>query len=290
MKCSILLALVFSVGLLVACAPGQASPPTLMPIDTVVALTMAAIPRTDTPTAIPTETPTPTIAHQITATALEEALLSAVGYCLPPNERINARVTRVLAGDTIEVAINNTAMIVHYIGVDAPPAENLDYSSQQALARNRQLVAGQVVTLIKDVSDVDANGEWWRYVLSNGVFVNFEMVRSGYALAAPEPPDVSCQDVFLQAHIEAQTTLAGLWAPTPLPTATPLPPATATSPATATKAKPPPCNCQGPDLRCKSFATHAEAQACYNYCLAQGYGDVFGLDNDGDGQVCMGLP
>jgi len=58
-------------------------------------------------------------------------------------------------------------------------------------------------------------------------------------------------------------------------------------------AEPPPsapCNCAGPDLDCADFSTHAAAQACYEYCLSQGYGDVFRLDGDNDGSACESLP
>jgi len=51
-----------------------------------------------------------------------------------------------------------------------------------------------------------------------------------------------------------------------------------------------PCNCNGPDLNCGDFSTHAEAQACYDYCISLGYGDVFGLDGDNDGSACESLP
>lgn len=32
----------------------------------------------------------------------------------------------------------------------------------------------------------------------------------------------------------------------------------------------------------------AAAQACFNYCVAQGVGDIHGLDGDGD--ACESLP
>ena len=51
-----------------------------------------------------------------------------------------------------------------------------------------------------------------------------------------------------------------------------------------------PCNCSGPDLNCSDFSTHAAAQACYDYCKQQGYGDVFRLDGDNDGSACESLP
>jgi|BarGraNGADG00312_1021997.scaffolds.fasta_scaffold22239_2 hypothetical protein len=68
------------------------------------------------------------------------------------------------------------------------------------------------------------------------------------------------------------------------PTSTPAPSLTPTPTTT------PICNCNGPDLNCANFATHADAQACYNYCKSLGKGDVFGLDGDNDGSACEDLP
>ena len=70
-------------------------------------------------------------------------------------------------------------------------------------------------------------------------------------------------------------------------------PGSGITPPPATPPTPPvvaPCNCGGPDLNCSDFATHAEAQACYEYCKQQGYGDVFHLDGDSDGNACESLP
>lgn len=53
------------------------------------------------------------------------------------------------------------------------------------------------------------------------------------------------------------------------------------------------CACTGVDYDCKisDFATHAAAQACYEYCKSQGYGDVHKIDgNDQDGLACENLP
>lgn len=54
--------------------------------------------------------------------------------------------------------------------------------------------------------------------------------------------------------------------------------------------QPGPCDCTGDDLDCDDFATAADAQACYDYCMGEGYGDVHGLDADGDGIACEAAP
>ena len=71
--------------------------------------------------------------------------------------------------------------------------------------------------------------------------------------------------------------------PTPIPpTATPLPP---TPPLPAVV-----CECSYDKYNCKDFNTHAEAQACYEYCKSLGHGDVHGLNREDDGVACENLP
>jgi endonuclease YncB( thermonuclease family) len=271
----------------------QTPPPTLIPVDTIVAMTMAAIPRTETPTPSPTETPVPVGQIEEISSASGPALTAAGAQCIPTNtERYQARLIRVIDGDTIEVALGNNAVQVRYIGVNAPDVTALsERFGLEAKAENKSLIGDQMITLIKDTSDIDAEGHLMRYVLVGNLFVNYELVRQGYAISALAPPDLACQEIFLSAENEARILGAGMWAPTPLPsvtlTFTPSPTPIGGIP---TKTPSIPCDCEGHQLRCKDFDTHAEAQACYNYCVNEGYGDIFGLDKDGTGRVCKGLP
>lgn len=52
------------------------------------------------------------------------------------------------------------------------------------------------------------------------------------------------------------------------------------------------CSCTGDLYNCTTdFSTHAQAQACFEYCIAQGVGDIHQLDgNDHDGLACESLP
>jgi hypothetical protein len=70
--------------------------------------------------------------------------------------------------------------------------------------------------------------------------------------------------------------------PTAVPTTAPPPP---TSPPPA-----PVCDCSGNIYNCGDFGTHAAAQACYEYCLSLGVGDIHRLDGDNDGVACESLP
>ena len=51
-----------------------------------------------------------------------------------------------------------------------------------------------------------------------------------------------------------------------------------------------PCACTGVDLDCEDFASQVEAQTCFEYCRSMEYGDIHGLDEDGDGKACESPP
>lgn len=51
-----------------------------------------------------------------------------------------------------------------------------------------------------------------------------------------------------------------------------------------------PCACTGDLYNCDDLSTYANAQACYDYCIVQGMGDIHELDQDDDGIVCESLP
>ena len=186
----------------------------------------------------------------------------------------------IVDGDTIDIEMNGQRYRVRYIGMDTP--EQGDPFFAEATEANRQLVEGKTVTLEKDVSETDRYGRLLRYVyLEDGTFVNAELVRLGYALIATYPPDVKHQETFLQLQTEAREAGRGLWAqPTATPAALP-PPGT---PSTAV------CDCSGNIYNCSDFSSHTRAQACYDYCKSQGYGDVHRLDGDNDGSACESLP
>jgi hypothetical protein len=198
-------------------------------------------------------------------------------------------VVDVVDGDTIKVLLDEDGKTytVRYIGMNTPESTTqVEYFGAEASAKNAQLVFGKNVTLIKDVSETDPYGRLLRYVIVDGLFINYELVAQGYANMASFPPDVACIPTFQEAEQEARTSSLGLWnAP---PTLAVVIPTLSTENGDGSAA----CNCAGPDLDCKAnFSTHAEAQACYDYCIAQGYGDVFRLDgSDNDGLACESLP
>ncbi len=86
--------------------------------------------------------------------------------------------------------------------------------------------------------------------------------------------DVKYQADFVLLQEDARANGRGMWA------------GVAPSPAPG----PAPCLCTGNLYNCPDFSTHAEAQACYEHCLAEVGSDVHHLDGDHDGQACESLP
>ena len=78
---------------------------------------------------------------------------------------------------------------------------------------------------------------------------------------------------------------------TPVPTAPPATPVATVAPTpTATVQPTGPCACTSNLYNCGDFDTQAGAQACFDWCMGQGAGDVHQLDSDGDGVACESLP
>jgi endonuclease YncB( thermonuclease family) len=268
-----------------ACMPSTV---TLIPPETLVVQTLAAMPKTNTPLPTSTQLPTATATIQ-SGLATPNIDLSIPGaYCLPTNTtRSRGLVTKVISGDTIEVLITNQTYRVRYIGVVSPsmlaPAE---WQAGQSMSYNQNLVEGKYVTLVQDASDQDAEANFPRYVLIDQTFVNYEMIRQGYSRLLSIPPNTSCDPSLLAAQVEAQTNVRGVWIPTPMPTFTIT--STPTITRTPTKTSVPVCNCLGKSLTCNSFRSQGQAQRCFEYCQSMGYGDIFGLDKNRNGLACEG--
>jgi micrococcal nuclease len=183
---------------------------------TLVATSATTAPR-DTAAASPT-----VISEQVSPSPAGTSPSPTATAASPAGEQ--ARVTRVVDGDTIEVLMAGTTYKVRYIGVDTPetvdPRRPVGCYGREASERNHQLVEGNTVELEKDVSETDDFGRLLRYVWVDGEMVNATLVREGYAVAATYPPDVKYQELFLGLQREARDAGLGLWGPVcPSPTA-----------------------------------------------------------------------
>ena len=189
---------------LTACqsSPTSPSPPPLstVPPSEVAGKTSTAIPQT------PTNSPrTPTL-----------PVIPEVHCIQPGSPRQTARVIRVIDGDTIDVSIRGLVFRIRYLGIDTPETPD-DRFGPEATVRNRELVGGQMVTLVRDPNDedFDIHGRMLRYIIAGKIFVNLELVREGLAFLYPSGH--TCGPEFLEAYGFAQANARGLFAPAPVP-------------------------------------------------------------------------
>ena len=209
----------------------------------------------------------PGLAGGPTATVLPPPTKTAAAAIATPPKGDRAAVTHVFDGDTIEVELDGKTWKLRYIGVDTPEREEPFY--EEALDFNRNLVDGQTIILVKDVSETDQYGRLLRYVyLEDGTFVNGELIRNGWARLVTFPPDVAQTDALKSLQATAREAGAGMWGRPDLTG---------------------PCDCDRNLYDCRDFATQEEAQICFNYCRETTGRDVHNLDGGGDGRVCESL-
>lgn len=124
----------------------------------------------------------------------------------------NFMVSRVIDGDTIELQNGEK---VRYIGIDTPetldPRKPVQCFGKESSAKNKELVEGKEVRLVKDVSERDKYGRLLRYVYVGDVFINEKLVAEGYAHAFTYPPDVAYGQLFIEKERVARENKLGLW-------------------------------------------------------------------------------
>ena len=145
-----------------------------------------------------------------------------------PSGPANARVTHVVDGDTIDVAMpDGEEETVRYIGIDTPETVKPDTPVQcggpKAHAVNERLVGGRNVTLRFDAERRDVYGRLLAYVYlpaarpgGHPLFVNAELVRLGLARTLTIPPNDSFASLFARLAARAGALGRGLWGSCPL--------------------------------------------------------------------------
>lgn len=135
-----------------------------------------------------------------------------IAYFEEESAIVEATVTTVIDGDTIEVNLEGLIYRVRYIGIDTP--EIGESCADEATEANRQLVEGKTVWLEKDISETDKYGRLLRYVYVDDIFINEELVRLGLALPSSYPPDMKYDDTFSFIGFVARSyDVVGIWSP-----------------------------------------------------------------------------
>jgi len=145
---------------------------------------------------------------------LSEALDGSTGGGSATRAGPTAIVARVVDGDTIVLRGGER---IRYIGMDTPetvkPGTPVQCFAKAAGHENARLVAGRRVRLRYDAERRDRYGRTLAYVYraSDGLFVNAELVRRGYARQLTIPPNVAHAPLFGRLAAQARERGRGLW-------------------------------------------------------------------------------
>lgn len=132
-----------------------------------------------------------------------------------PGETVEAKVLRVVDGDTIEVSLDGRKEDVRYIGVDTPetvkPGTPVQCFGPEASEFNHELVEGRSVRLTFDHELRDDYGRLLAYVFVGDRFVNAELVEGGYARTLEIQPNTSRAEELGRLASAAGEDGRGLW-------------------------------------------------------------------------------
>jgi micrococcal nuclease len=136
-----------------------------------------------------------------------------------------AVVVAIVDGDTIDVTVGGREERVRLIGIDTPEIEHPAFGDRPANATEcfgdeaegytgALLTAGSGVRLERDVVARDDYGRLLAYVYrsTDDAFVNYEIVRHGFAQPLTIAPNTKFADLFVEAARSAERDDVGLWA------------------------------------------------------------------------------
>lgn len=139
------------------------------------------------------------------------------------NTFTQAKVKRIVDGDTIIVTIDDVEYKVRFIGINSPEyTTKIEEYGKEATNYTTEMLTNKTIYLEKDVSETDKYGRLLRYVwlelptefsekeIKEKMF-NALLVEKGYAQAATYPPDVKYSNYFIKFEQSARSKNVGLW-------------------------------------------------------------------------------
>ena len=134
----------------------------------------------------------------------------------------NATVVHIDDGDTIDVEIDGRRTRVRFIGIDTPETKKPNtpiqcYGPEASAETAALLPIGTPVHLERDAEARDPYDRLLAYVYraDDGLFVNLELARRGFARALSIAPNVAYAGDFTRAVSDATAAHQGLWGACP---------------------------------------------------------------------------
>ena len=137
-------------------------------------------------------------------------LIMIVSLCSQTGEIVYQResgiITRIIDGDTFYLEDER----VRLIGINTP--ESYEECYNKGTEKLKELILDKQVFLEKGVLETDEYGRLLRYVFVDDIFVNLEMIRSGYAYSWKIEPDIKYSVQFEDTENYARENGIGcLW-------------------------------------------------------------------------------
>ncbi len=132
---------------------------------------------------------------------------------IPKQNMTLFKVISITDGDTIKVNIDGKTEIVRLLGIDSPELDKKECFSKEAKLEMSKFTKNKSVKLEKDSiqPDRDKHKRLLRYIyLENGVLINEEMVKNGYAIANRKYKSDKLQKLISLENY-AKTNKLGLW-------------------------------------------------------------------------------
>jgi micrococcal nuclease len=154
--------------------------------------------------------------------AIASTITAATQYSAPAPQKVlgpeQGVVERAVDGDTLKVQLGEKTVTVRLLGINTPesvdPRKPVECFGKEASAFTETLTAGRTVTLEADPSQdsVDKYGRLLRYAYrDDGIFINKEIVASGYGFEYTFQTPYAFRDTFKAAERDAKAAGLGLW-------------------------------------------------------------------------------
>lgn len=126
-----------------------------------------------------------------------------------------ARVLRVIDGDTVQVKLGGKTEKVRIIGIDTPetvdPRKPVQCFGKEASAKMKKLLTRKNVTLEKNpAEDRDKYKRLLRYISLKGEDIGAKMIQEGYAFSYKQFPHPRLE-AYNALELQAKEAKKGLW-------------------------------------------------------------------------------
>jgi micrococcal nuclease len=133
-------------------------------------------------------------------------------------EFVDAKVVRVVDGDTVVVRYERREERIRLIGVDTPetvhPNKPIEAYGEEAKEYTKKKLEEKDIQIEFDVQERDRYGRLLGYIWLDGLLFNDELLRMGYARVATFPPNVKYVETFKETERNAREKQVGLWGET----------------------------------------------------------------------------